>query len=131
MLNNSTDHKKVMSSHFPLMAVAVSAVLVVSGCNSQDMAAPKKVLDYMLVQPDTAPKECAHPYLPAPGASIDQVYDRIVKSFSTPENQAFSSDIRRYEHPTPLNAQRIQNQEMMFYQTQLNEYHIESVRLQK
>ena len=115
MLNNSTDRKKEMNSHFPIIAVAVSAVLLLAGCNSQDMATSKKVLDYMLVQPDTAPKECAHPYLPAPGASIDQVYDRIVKSFSTPENQAFSSDIRRYEHPTPLHAQRIQKGEMMYY----------------
>ena len=115
MLKHSPDRKKTMNRHFLLIAVAVSAILVITGCNSQDMATSKKVLDYMLVQPDTAPKECAHPYLPAPGASVDQVYDRIVKSFSTPKNQAFSSDIRRYEHPTPLNAQRILNQEMMFY----------------
>ena len=115
MLKHSPDHKKTMNGHFPVITVAVSAVLVISGCNSQDMTTSKKVLDYMLVQPDTTPKECSYPYLPAPMASVDQVYDRIVKSFSTPKNQAFSSDIRRYEHPTPLNAQRILNQEMMFY----------------
>ena len=115
MLKYSPDRKKTMNRHFPVIAVAVSAILVITGCNSQDMATSKKVLDYMLVQPDTTPKECSYPYLPAPMASVDQVYDRIVKSFSTPKNQAFSSNIRRYEHPTPLNAQRIQKGEMMFY----------------